>query len=118
MVLNCGPDTYADPHLNEREFFQIVEHPEAGIFPMSGPVLRFDSSYGSLTHNPSPTLGQHNNYILEDILGYSKSKIELMEEMEIIGTIPLPGADLGGSRRAAKEQERQKNTNFNNDQNE
>ena len=118
VVLNCGPDTYADPHLNEREFFQIVEHPEAGIFPMSGPVLRFDSSYGSLTHNPSPTLGQHNNYILEDILGYSKSKIELMEEMEIIGTIPLPGADLGGSRRAAKEQERQKNTNFNNDQNE
>ena len=118
MVLNCGPDTYADPHLNEREFFQIVEHPEAGIFPMSGPVLRFNSSYGSVTHNPSPTLGQHNNYILEDILGYSKSKIELMEHMEIIGTVPLPGADLGGSRRAAKEQARQKNTTLNNAENE
>ena len=118
VVLNCGPDTYADPHLNEREFFQIVEHPEAGIFPMSGPVLRFDSSYGSVTHNPSPTLGQHNNYILEDILGYSKSKIKLMEHMEIIGTVPLPGADLGGSRRAAKEQARQKNPTLNNAENE
>ena len=116
-VLNCGPDTYADPHLNDREFFQIVEHPEAGIFPMSGPVLRFESTHGIAIHNPSPTLGQHNNYILEEVLGYSKEKINLMEEKEVIGIIPLPGADLGGSRRASEEQARQSNAKFNNDEN-
>ena len=43
VVMDCGADTYADPHLNDREFFQIVDHPDAGIFPMSGPVIRFAS---------------------------------------------------------------------------
>jgi hypothetical protein len=84
---------------------------------MSGPVLRFESTHGITIHNPSPTLGQHNNYILEEILGYSKEKINLMEEKEVIGIIPLPGADLGGSRRASEEQARQSNAKFNNDEN-
>ena len=35
VVLDCGSDSYADPHLNERDFFQIVEHPSAGIYPMT-----------------------------------------------------------------------------------
>ena len=40
-----------------------------------------------------------------------------MEEKEGIGIIPLPGADLGGSRRASEEQARQSNAKFNNDEN-
>ena len=108
VVIDCGADTYADPHLNDREFFQIVDHPDAGIFPMSGPVIRFPSQKDIISHEPSPTLGQHNEYVLGDILGYDQSHIDDLKREEIIGITPLLGADLGGSRRAAEELKRQK----------
>ena len=108
VVMDCGADTYADPHLNDREFFQIVDHPDAGIFPMSGPVIRFASQKDIIRHEPSPTLGQHNEYVLGDILGYDQSHIDDLKREEIIGITPLLGADLGGSRRAAEELKRQK----------
>ena len=53
VVLDCGADSYADPHLNERDFFQIVEHPSAGIYPMTGPIFKFESSNGHVIHNLS-----------------------------------------------------------------
>ena len=41
--------------------------------------------------------------ILKDILGYSDIEIKEMEELEIIGTTPLLGSDMGGSRRLESE---------------
>ena len=102
-VLNCGPDTYDDLHLNERGFFQIVEDANTGIFPLSGPVIRFQNSSAEIIHNPAPSLGEHNEFILKDILGYSDMEIKEMEELEIIGTTPLLGSDMGGSRRLESE---------------
>ncbi|MBA13539.1 MAG: hypothetical protein CL751_06280 [Chloroflexi bacterium] len=102
-VLNCGPDTYDDLHLNERGFFQIVEDANTGIYPLSGPVIRFRNSSAEIIHDPAPSLGQHNEYILKDILGYSDMEIKEMEELEIIGTTPLLGSDMGGSRRLESE---------------
>ena len=102
-VLNCGPDTYDDPHLNSRGFFQILEDPHTGIYPMSGPVIRFHNSSDEIIHNPAPSLGEHNTYILKDILGYSDVEIKEMEKLEVIGTTPLLGSDMGGSRRLESE---------------
>lgn len=99
VVLDSGADSYADPHLNERNFFQIVDHPAAGIFPMTGPIFKFESSKGEVIHNPAPCLGQDNMYILKEVLGYSEGKINEFEAKDIIGTVPLPGSDMGGSRR-------------------
>ena len=98
-VLNCGPDTYDDPHLNARNFFQIVENPTTGIYPMSGPVIRFQNSSTEIIHNPAPSLGEHNEYILKDILDYSDAEVKELEKLEIIGKTPLLGSDMGGSRR-------------------
>ena len=102
VVLDFGSDSYADPHLNERDFFQIVEHPSAGIYPMTGPIFKFESSNGHVIHNPAPCLGQDNMYVLKEVLGYGNDKITQFEANEIIGTVPLPGSDMGGSRRVAK----------------
>ena len=101
VVLDCGADSYADPHLNERDFFQIVDHPSAGIYPMTGPIFKFESSNGEVIHNPAPCLGQDNSYVLKEVLGYGNDKINQFEADEIIGTVPLPGSDMGGSRRVA-----------------
>ena len=106
VVIDCGPDTYNEPHLIERDFFQVVDHPDAGIFPMTGPVLKFFNGCELVKHDPSPCLGEHNNYVLRDVLGYPTETIRLLESKSIIGTEPLLGSDSGGSRRATKEYKR------------
>ena len=97
-VLNCGSDTYENRHLNQREFFELVEHPQAGIFPMSRGIFKFaDTTLSNQRH--SPCLGEHNTQILQNLLGISHENISGMEINEIIGTLPLSGSDTGGSRR-------------------
>ena len=97
-VLNCGSDTYENRHLNQREFFELVEHPQAGIFPMSRGIFKFaDITLSNQRH--SPCLGEHNTQILQNLLGISDKNLNDMEINETIGTLPLSGSDTGGSRR-------------------
>ena len=119
-VLDCGADTYDDPHLQARQYFQLVDQPDAGIYPMSGPVWSYLShrSHPNLPpeeegaierlpdrHEPAPGLGQHNEYLLADLLGHSAGYLQELERANVIGTVPLEGADMGGVRRFAREQQ-------------
>ena len=100
-VLDCCEDTYDDPHLNERGYFQVVTHPEAGTYPLSGPIWKFPGS-SEQTQLPAPCLGEHNSYILGEVLGLTEDALVKLEREHVIGTVPLEGADMGGVRRAAK----------------
>jgi crotonobetainyl-CoA:carnitine CoA-transferase CaiB-like acyl-CoA transferase len=100
-VLGCGSDTYDDPHLQARDYFQVVTQPEAGTFPMSGPIWRLASQV-SKRHEPAPTLGQHNAEVLRDLLGRSSDELKRLGDEKVIGTVPLEGSDMGGVRRAAR----------------
>ena len=99
-VLDCGADAYDDPHLQERGYFQAVEHPDAGTHLMSGPIWRM-ANRSEIRHDPAPGLGEHNELILGDLLGMSHSRLAELEANRTIGTTPLEGADMGGVRRAA-----------------
>ena len=99
-VLDCGADAYDDPHLQERGYFQAVEHPDAGMHLMSGPIWRM-ANRSEIRHDPAPGLGEHNELILGDLLGMSHSRLAELEANRTIGTTPLEGADMGGVRRAA-----------------
>ena len=83
---------------------------------MSGPVWSTLSHTGRDTaledtqrlpdhHEPAPTLGQHNEYLLQDLLGYTAGTLQDLERASVIGTIPIEGADMGGVRRFAREQQ-------------
>lgn len=100
-VLDCGGDTYGDPHLQARDYFQVVTHPEAGTYPMSGPIWNL-ASQESKRHEPAPTLGQHNEDVLRDLLGMSSAELRRLEEEKVIGTVPMVGSDMGGVRRTAQ----------------
>ena len=100
-VLDCGPDTYDDPHLQERGYFQEVTHPDAGTHVLSGPIWSFAGTYGP-AQSPAPCLGEHNTDILGDLLGMPESVLARLEEHQIIGTVPLPGSDMGGVRRTRR----------------
>ena len=119
-VLDCGADTYDDPHLQAREYFQLIDHPDAGLYPMSGPVWSFlsHSPHPNLPpegagrmerlpdrHEPAPGLGEHNGYLLGDMIGYAAEYLHELECASVIGTVPLEGADMGGVRRFARERQ-------------
>lgn len=101
-VLSCGPDTYDDPHLQARDYFQVVNHPDAGTNLLSGPFFNMQSQTEK-RHKPAPNLGEHNDYLLGEVLGYSKDTLSILEENHVIGTTPLEGADMGGVRRVGNE---------------
>ena len=115
-VLGCGPDTYDDQHLQARNYFQLVTHPDAGTYPMSGPVwstLSHTAPDSSLEdaprlpdrHEPAPGLGEHNHYLLGELLCYGADILHDLESASIIGTVPIEGADMGGVRRFARERQ-------------
>ena len=75
---------YADPHLRARGFFQSVAHREAGT--REYPVGMWESSAGKLgIRGPAPCLGEHNDYVYREILGYSDARIREMTEQGHIG---------------------------------
>lgn len=75
-----------DPYLGN--MFQEISRELTGthLFP-SWPV-KYDGE--RLLHQcPAPTLGQHNEEILKELLNYTDEQISELEEADIIGTVPL-----------------------------
>jgi len=78
-----GPKTLlANAHLAERGFFQEIAHPEAGKLTHCG--LPFLMSETPLETGPSPTLGQHNEEVLSEAMGYGREELIILRERGII----------------------------------
>jgi crotonobetainyl-CoA:carnitine CoA-transferase CaiB-like acyl-CoA transferase len=82
-----GGDTLSDPHLEAREFWDVVDHPEAGTYKQVTTPWRL-SKNPRRTTAAAPSLGEHNHYVLADILGLSAQEIAVLEAQGIIGTHP------------------------------
>ena len=98
-----------DDHLNERGFFEIVEHPPGTNIPplpYASRPWKFDKTPGSI-RRAAPTLGEHNYEVLREILGMSESETAAMEEAGIIGAAPTrPSATTPPSNELLLEQGR------------
>lgn len=78
-----GPRTLlANAHLAERGFFQELEHPTAGKLTYCG--LPFLMSETPLQTGPAPTLGQHNEEVLSEAMGYQREELIILRERGII----------------------------------
>jgi len=82
-----------EPHLQERKFFIEMTRDVVGTQLFNNWPIRFSEM--QMTMRPAPTLGEHNNYVLETILGLSKSDIEELEKNKIIGRTPLAMGSFG-----------------------
>jgi crotonobetainyl-CoA:carnitine CoA-transferase CaiB-like acyl-CoA transferase len=71
-----------------REFFETVTHPDAGTHKYIGMPWKFSGTPVS-TRYSAPNLGQHNQEILEDLLGLSDLEYEKFKQNNIIGTVPI-----------------------------
>ena len=87
-VLNAR-ELVEEPHLNERGLYETVTHPEAGTHAYVGMYARLSKTPGGI-RTPAPCLGEHNHYVLGEMLGMSDEEIARLEELGIIGTEALP----------------------------
>jgi crotonobetainyl-CoA:carnitine CoA-transferase CaiB-like acyl-CoA transferase len=83
-----GGETINDPHLQARGFWDVVEHPQAGTYKQVSTPWQLSKSPRRPTR-PAPSLGQHNHYVLGELLGLSEQEIATLETQGIIGTRPV-----------------------------
>ena len=82
-VVQRSSDLLRDPQLEHRHFFRYIDHPEMGNIPYTGHQFRI-RGYDSGPRFPAPLLGQHNEYVLKDLLGMNDEEIA---EVIIAGAI-------------------------------
>jgi len=82
-AVNTSHDVTSCPQFNERDFFAKIEHPEAGnmIYPTAGYKMS-DTPWNA--NRAAPLLGQHNESIYCERLGYSRQELVKMRKSQII----------------------------------
>ncbi len=66
----------------------LTDHPSVGPREYPGIPWKLQRAPGRV-QRPAPTLGQHNNQVLGDLLGLSAQELEDLEQQGIIGTVPV-----------------------------
>jgi crotonobetainyl-CoA:carnitine CoA-transferase CaiB-like acyl-CoA transferase len=90
-VALTNKDVLFTKHLRERGFFRVIHHQEATrmpAIPYAGLPWRFPEA------SPPParvaaTLGEHNRYVIAEMLGWPESELKTLEEEGAIGWKPV-----------------------------
>lgn len=85
-------DAYADAHLRARGFFETVTHPEAGTHDYPGILWRMSHTPARI-RTPACCLGEHNDYVYGDVLGYSADDIARLTRAGHIGDTYVEARD-------------------------
>jgi benzylsuccinate CoA-transferase BbsF subunit len=77
-------DTYDDPHLNARGFFEIIPYDETGVYRYPGlPWKMAGTPMGC--RMPPCKLGEHNDYVFRDLLKMTEEEISELGKEKVIG---------------------------------
>ena len=82
-----APDVFEEPHLRARGFYESVSHAVAGAWEVEGPHWRFSESPAHI-RLPAPAFGEHNGYVLRELLGLSEEEIAELEAQGVTGSTP------------------------------
>jgi crotonobetainyl-CoA:carnitine CoA-transferase CaiB-like acyl-CoA transferase len=88
LMIPSGPvldldEIVTHPHTLHREMIVELESPNIGRFKVTGSPLKMSETPG-IVANPGSELGQHNEEILCDLLGYSKEEVRKLREEKVI----------------------------------
>ena len=86
----CGPimsteDLANDEHVRGREMYVELDHPQRGKWWNVGMPIKLSASPAVIQR--SPTLGEHTDEVLKEVLGYADDKIA---QMKSAGAFSLP----------------------------
>ena len=73
-VVQRSSDLQKDPQLAHRNFFRPLDHQEMGTIPYPGHQFKI-RGYESGPRSAAPVLGQHNDFVLQEILGMTGDEI-------------------------------------------
>jgi len=78
-VVQSPKELYEDPQLEHFGFWRYLDHPEMGVHAHQGPPFILTGTTDR--QFTAPCLGQHNEYVYGELLGYTDEEIEefLME---------------------------------------
>ncbi|MHC4551119.1 MAG: CaiB/BaiF CoA transferase family protein [Planctomycetota bacterium] len=83
MRVHTGESIASDPHVLERGVLTTVTHPKLGERFVVGAPWRF-SGDGVGVRRAAPLLGEHNRYVLGEILGMPDEEIERLREEGVL----------------------------------
>lgn len=78
-----------DQQLRSRGFFERRTHPLLGERYIEGVPIKMNQGQPYI-HSASPLMGEHNEYVLGDILGYSSAEIRKMYEAGVLWPADMP----------------------------
>jgi crotonobetainyl-CoA:carnitine CoA-transferase CaiB-like acyl-CoA transferase len=81
------PELVADPHMNMREAWTEHTHPDAGTWTMEAPPWKFSRTPGHI-RMPAPGFGQHNSYVLRDLLKLDEGEIKELYAAGVTSDVP------------------------------
>lgn len=76
-AVNDIQDTLSHEHVLAREMVVSMEHPTCGPIKMVNTPVKYSDSTPSI-RSPPPTLGQHTDQILTEMLGLSREEIQVL----------------------------------------
>ena len=76
-------DVVKDPHLIERDMFTTVEHKKAGPVKVVNFPVKFSETPVQI-ETASPIIGEHNEPVLKELLGYTDEQIEALKKSSAI----------------------------------
>ena len=100
-------DLLLNAHLKARNFYEVVaHHPSTGMppLPYAGRPWKL-SETPAVSGRAAPVMGEHNQLVLAEILGYTDSDLEALEAEGVIGYAPTN--PVGVQRPSLDEQVRQ-----------
>ena len=83
MPVYTSETVFRDPHVLERDVLQKVEHPVLGERLVVRPPWRF-SEDDVRVRRAAPLMGEHNEYVLGEILGMSPDEIERLTQAGVL----------------------------------
>jgi benzylsuccinate CoA-transferase BbsF subunit len=83
MPVYGGEEIVTDRHVLARGVIEEVEHPLMGTKKVLGPPWRLTKTPARVLRH-GPLLGQHNDYVLGDLLGMSKDDIARLTAEEVL----------------------------------
>jgi formyl-CoA transferase len=91
----CGPimsteDLANDEHVRGRDMWVELDHPQRGKWFNVGMPIKLSASPAKIER--SPTLGEHTDQVLEQVLGYEKEKIASLKSAGAFSVPPKKAA--------------------------
>ena len=80
-------DVYDDPHIKEREVLEEIDHPDAGTRTYVRRLWKLEETAATKRRH-APLFGEHTEFVLETVAGYTRDEIEELARDRIIGTEP------------------------------